>query len=170
MTTGISATTQYLTFRLDGELFAIEVAQVREILELSQITRVPDAPAYLRGVVNVRGSSIPVVDLRAKFGLAAATDTVNSRIVVMEVELDGELTVVGGLADAVTDVIEMELANINPPPRIAGRWRSAVVRGMGKHGDRFVIILNLEALFAADQLALADMHADAVRSDLVGAP
>src|SRR6187431_168011 len=91
----------YITFRLGDELFAIGVVQVREVLDMSVITRVPRAPDYMRGVVNVRGSAIPVVDLRLKFGLPGVADSVNTRIVVLELNLDGETVVVGGIADSV---------------------------------------------------------------------
>ena len=97
----ITSTAQYITFKLGDELFAINVGQVREVLDLTQITRVPTAPDYMRGVVNVRGNAIPVVDLRLKFGLPKKEDTVQTRIVVLELELDGEKVVLGGLADSV---------------------------------------------------------------------
>lgn len=154
MSTVITETAQYITFKLGDELFAINVAQVREVLELSQITRVPTAPDYMRGVVNVRGKAIPVVDLRLKFGLPSTTDTVNSRIVVMELELDGEATVVGGIADSVHEVIELEPGQINPPPRIAMRWRTELIEGMGRRGDEFIIILKMQQVFASDAAAL----------------
>ena len=89
----ITETRQYMTFKLGDELFAIDVAQVREVLEVPPITKVPTAPAYMRGVVNVRGQATPAVDLRLRFGLPAMADTVNSRIIVMELQLDGEATV-----------------------------------------------------------------------------
>ena len=145
---------QYLTFKLGDELFAVHVAQVREILEVSQITKVPTAPAYMRGVVNVRGQATPVVDLRARFGLSHGKDTVHTRIIVMELELDGEATILGGLADSVHEVIELEPANINPPPRIAMRWRTGFIQGMGKRGDDFIIILDVNAVFSSEELAL----------------
>jgi len=85
-----TSATSYITFKLGDELFAIDVARVREMLDLTEITRVPTAPPYMRGVVNVRGSAVPVVDLRLKFGLPATPDTVNTRIVVLELELDGQ--------------------------------------------------------------------------------
>ena len=147
-------TGQYMTFKLGNELFAICVAQVREVLEVSQITRIPTAPNYMRGVVNVRGQSTPVVDLRLKFGLAPARDTVHTRIIVMELELDGEATVLGGVADSVHEVIELEPGNINPPPRIAMRWRTDFIQGMGKRGDDFIIILDVNAVFSSDELVL----------------
>jgi purine-binding chemotaxis protein CheW len=149
-----TAPAQYITFKLGDELFAIDVAQVREVLELPPITRVPTAPAYMRGVVNVRGKAVPVVDLRTKFGLPAAEDTLNSRIVVMELDIDGEPTVIGGVADSVQEVIELEPGLIEPPPRIAMRWRTELINGMGRRGDEFIIILNLGAVFSLADLAV----------------
>ncbi|MFO1475282.1 MAG: chemotaxis protein CheW [Verrucomicrobiota bacterium] len=154
MSTVITEIGQYITFKLGHEIFAINVAQVREVLELSQITKVPTAPPYMRGVVNVRGKAIPVVDLRLKFGLPPAGDTVNSRIVVMELDLGGEATVVGGIADSVHEVIELEPGQINPPPRIAMRWRTELISGMGRRGDDFIIILDINKVFSSDELAL----------------
>jgi purine-binding chemotaxis protein CheW len=147
-------TTQYMTFKLGDELFAINVAQVREVLELSQITKVPTAPDYMRGVVNVRGQATPVVDLRLRFGLPMGTDTVHTRIIVMELELDGQATVLGGIADSVHEVIELDPANVVPPPRLGMRWRTEFIDGMGKRGDDFLIILNVNAVFSSEALAL----------------
>jgi purine-binding chemotaxis protein CheW len=146
----ITRAASYITFRLGAELFAIDVVQVREVLDLTEITRVPTAPDYMRGVVNVRGSTVPVIDMRRKFGLAPGPDTVNTRIVVLELALDGERAIVGGLADSVHDVIELEPAQITDPPRIAMRWRTDVIRGMGKRGEQFIIILDIDKVFAAD--------------------
>lgn len=147
---------QYLTFKLGNELFAINVGQVREILEISSITKVPTAPGYMRGVVNVRGKAIPVVDLRLRFGLPEAADTVSTRIIVMELMLDGERTVLGGIADSVHEVIELDPASINPPPRIAMRWRTELIQGMGRRGEDFMIILDVDAVFASDEVALVN--------------
>lgn len=147
-------TGQYITFKLGDELFAINVNQVREVLELTHITRVPRAPEYMRGVVNVRGKGIPVVDLRQRFGLSRGVDTVHSRIVVMELELDGESIVLGGIADSVHEVIELESGNINPPPRIAMRWRTEFIKGMGRRGDDFIIILDVNAVFSSEELTV----------------
>ncbi len=154
LTNAITQSSQYITFKLGDELFAIDVAQVREVLELPLITRVPTAPAYMRGVVNVRGKAIPVVDLRSKFGLPATADTVNSRIVVMELELDGDATVIGGIADSVHEVIELEAGQLEPAPRIAMRWRTELIRGMGRRGDQFIIILDIAAVFSSGEIAL----------------
>jgi purine-binding chemotaxis protein CheW len=150
----ITETRQYMTFKLGDELFAIDVAQVREVLEVSQITKVPTAPEYMRGVVNVRGQATPVVDLRLRFGLPKGTDTVSTRIIVMELDLDGEATVLGGIADSVHEVIELDPGSINPPPRIAMRWRTDFIQGMGKRGADFIIILDVNAVFSSEELAL----------------
>ena len=154
MSTLATESSQYITFKLGDEVFAINVAQVREVLELPQITKVPSAPAYMRGVINVRGKATPVVDLRLKFGLPGAADTVNSRVVVMELELDGESTVIGGIADSVHEVIELEPGQINPPPRIAMRWRTELIQGMGRRGDEFIIILDINAVFTSSDAVL----------------
>jgi len=161
-----SAITSYITFKLGDELFAIEVARVREVLDLSEITRVPSAPPYMRGVVNVRGSAIPVVDLRSKFGLPPTPDTVNTRIVVIELELDGELTVVGGLADSVHEVLELPRDELREPPRIAMRWRADMIEGLGKKGDQFIIVLDIARVFETDAglLAADPGHAEAAAS------
>lgn len=153
MTTAETETEQYITFKLGDEVFAISVAQVREVLELSQITKVPTAPDYMRGVVNVRGKAVPVADLRQKFGLPKAPDTVHTRILVMELDLDGEATVIGGTADSVHEVIELDDSQIDPPPRIAARWRTELIKGLGKRGDEFMIILDINAVFASGDLA-----------------
>jgi purine-binding chemotaxis protein CheW len=150
----ITETCQYMTFKLGDELFAINVAQVREVLEVPQITKVPTAPQYMKGVVNVRGQSIPVVDLRMRFGLPKGTETVQTRIIVMELQLDGEVAILGGMADSVHEVIELEPGNINPPPKIAMRWRTEFIQGLGKRGDDFIIILDFNSVFSSDELTL----------------
>ena len=130
--TMISETSQYMTFKLGGELFAINVAQVREVLEVAQITKVPTAPQYMRGVVNVRGQATPVVDLRLKFGLPESPDTVHTRIIVMELDLDGEATVLGGIADSVHEVIELE-----PGARASADTEGDILRFCEEHLPKY---------------------------------
>jgi len=158
----ITQSAQYITFRLGDELFAINVAQVREVLDLTEITKVPTAPVYMRGVVNVRGSAIPVVDLRRRFGLPPTAETVNTRILVLELEIEGESAVLGGIADSVNEVIELDPAQINPPPTIAMRWRSEFIQGMGKYGDRFIIVLDINAVFSVAELTSIQSTSTAV--------
>lgn len=151
----ISEAQQYMTFKLGDELFALEVGRVREVLEIERITRLPTAPAYVRGVVNVRGQATPVADLRARFGLPETPDTVHTRVIVMELKLDGESTVLGAIADSVHEVIELDPANIDPPPRIASRWRTEFIQGMGKRDGEFIIILDANAVFSSEELVYA---------------
>ena len=148
--------TQYLTFRIDDEVFALDVSQVREVLDISTITKVPRAPEFMRGVINVRGNVVPVVDLRHKFGLEQTTNTVDTRIVVMELDMDGEVAVLGALADAVHEVIELEAGEIEAPPRIGQRWRTEFIKGIGKRDSRFVILLDIDRVFSSDELDLVD--------------
>ena len=156
MSTTLTETAQYITFKLGQESFAINVTHVREVLEVSQITRIPTAPPYMRGVVNVRGKAVPVVDLRLKFGLPAIPDSVNTRVIVIELDLDGEVTVLGGVADSVHEVIELEPGQINPPPRIAMRWRTELIHGMGRRGEEFLIIMDINRVFSSEEIALID--------------
>ena len=153
-TSKITETARYLTFKLGEELFAINVFKAREVLDLSHITRVPTAPGYLRGVVNVRGNAIPVVDLRSKFGLPQTADTLSTRIIVMDLQMDGQNVVVGGLADAVHEVLELEPHEINEPPSLGLRWRTDLILGMGRRNDRFTIILDIERVFSSEEIGV----------------
>src|SRR5512134_1658617 len=115
---GITETSQYLTFTLDEELFALDIGKVREVLEFTSVTRVPRTPEFMRGVINLRGSVVPVVDLRLKFGLSRTESTIDTCVIITEVESGAEKTVLGALADSVQEVIELEPRNIEPPPRM----------------------------------------------------
>ena len=145
---------QYLTFRLGSETFAVDVCQVREILDLVQITRVPQMPDYMLGVINLRGSVVPVVDLRRKFGLAARDTTRESCIIVLEVDFGGEVTVVGALADAVQEVLELGADAVEPAPRLGMKLKTEFIRGMGKKDEQFLILLDINRIFSSDELAV----------------
>jgi purine-binding chemotaxis protein CheW len=145
---------QYLTFKLGEEMFAIDVSQVREILDVTTITKVPRAPEFMRGVINVRGSVVPVVDLRMKFGMTGTERTKDTRIVVMEIALEGDLTTIGTLADAVHNVMDIEPTSIEPAPKVGAKWNTEFIKGIGKHNDEFIIILNVDRIFSAEELAL----------------
>ena len=148
----ITETRQYLTFKLDNEVFALDVATVREVLDFTNVTRVPRTPEFMRGVINLRGSVVPVVDLRLAFGMSATEKTVNTCIIVMEVRLEGESTVIGALADSVEEVIDLEPDQIEPAPRIGTTIRTDFIRGMGKRESGFLMILDIDRVFSADQL------------------
>jgi len=159
-TTGITETALYLTFRLEDESFSIDVSQVREVLDMSSITKVPQAPDFMRGVINVRGNVVPVVDMRIKFGLPMAEQTVNTRIVVMDLTLDNEKVVLGTIADSVHEVIELEPEQIEPPPNIGNRWRTEFIKGIGKRDDHFIMILDINEVFSSEELALVGESGD----------
>ena len=146
-------TNQYLTFKLDGEIFALAIGKVREVLDFTTVTRVPQTPGYMRGVINLRGSVVPVMDLRLKFGLERTEKTVNTCIIIAEIELEGETTILGALADSVQEVLDLEADQIEPPPRIGTKLRTEFIRGMGKHGEEFIIILDIDKVFSSDELA-----------------
>ena len=158
----VAETTQYLTFELDGEVFAVDVAKVREILDFTTLTKVPQTPEFMRGVINLRGSVVPVVDMRLKFGMGQTGKTVNTCVIVMEIDLAGETTIVGSLADSVQEVLELEPDQIEPAPRIGTRMRTEFVKGMGKHNDRFIILLDIDRVFSNEELAVVqEMQAEA---------
>jgi len=151
--TGITETVQYLTFKLDEEVFALDVAKVREILEYTGITKVPQTPDFMRGVINLRGSVVPVIDLRLKFGMSATVQTVNTCIIVVEVGQEDETLVLGLLADSVQEVIEMEPEQIEAAPHIGTRLNTDFIKGMGKHDNRFVMILDIDKVFTGGDLS-----------------
>lgn len=144
---------QYLTFMLGDEIFALDIGSVREVLELATITRIPRTPDYMRGVINLRGHAVPVLELRSKFGMPAVQDTVNTCIIIVEVEMDGENTIIGTLVDSVREVFEMAPESIEQAPRMGTAIKTEFIKGMGKQGEDFVIILDVNRIFSAAELA-----------------
>lgn len=151
----ITETGQYLTFKLDEEVFALDISTVREVLDFTKITKVPQTPDFMLGVINLRGSVMPVVDMRLKFGLSRTEPTVNTCIIIVEIELDGEVTLLGALVDSVQEVIELDPEHIEPPPRIGTRLNTKFIKGMGKQDERFLIIVEIDKVFSVDELAIA---------------
>jgi len=144
----ITATTQYLTFKLEEEVFALDVAKVREILDFTTVTKVPQTPDFMRGVINLRGSVVPVMDLRLKFGMSATEKTVNTCVIVVELVVEGEAMVLGILSDSVQEVIDMEPEQIEPAPRIGTKLNTEFILGMGKHNEQFMMILDIDKVFS----------------------
>jgi len=151
--TEITETRQYLTFKLGNEIFATDVAKVREVLDLTTITAIPRTPDFMAGVINLRGSVVPVVDLRLCFEMSKTESTRNTCIVV-EVLLDNESTVIGALADSVEEVIDLEPDQIEPAPRIGTQIRTDFIKGMGKRDTQFIMILDIDRVFSAEELAV----------------
>ncbi|HEX8949188.1 MAG TPA: chemotaxis protein CheW [Dissulfurispiraceae bacterium] len=158
--TGITETTQYLTFKLEEEVFALDISKVREVLDFTSITKVPQTPSFMRGVINLRGSVVPVVDMRLKFGMSKTERTVNTCIIIVEIALEGETTVLGALADSVQEVIELEPEAIEPAPRIGTRLKTEFIRGMGKRDSHFIMILDIDKVFSSDELAIVQAAGD----------
>jgi len=147
-------TRQYLTFKLGNEIFATDVAKVREVLDLATITEIPRTPEFMAGVINLRGSVVPVVDLRLCFEMSKTVSTRNTCIVVVEVLLDNESTIIGALADSVEEVINLEPDQILPAPRIGTQIRTDFIKGMGKRDDQFIVILDIDRVFSTDEIAV----------------
>jgi len=157
----ITEVRQYLTFKLGEEVFGLDVGKVREILDFTTITKVPRTPGFMRGVINLRGSVVPVVDMRVKFGMSSTEKTVNTCIVVAEVELEGDVIVLGALVDSVQEVFELEPAQIEPAPRIGTKLNTEFIKGMGKRDERFIILLDVDKAFSAEELSLVQDSAEA---------
>lgn len=143
---------QYLTFMLDGEIYGLSISKVREVLDYTTITRVPQTPVYMSGVINLRGSVVPVVDLNVRFSNKTTQKTVNTCIIIVEIDMDEEILLFGALADSVQEVLDLEPEQIEPPPRLGTRLNTAFIEGMGKRDEEFVILLNIDKLFTADEL------------------
>jgi purine-binding chemotaxis protein CheW len=151
---GITETTQYLSFHLDEEEFALEISRVREVLDYTKITKVPRVPSFMKGVINLRGSVVPVMDLKEKFGIRETDKTVLTRIIICEIAVDEGLTVIGALADSVHEVMDIEPGDIEPAPKIGTRLDTDFLKGMGKHDEEFIMILDIDKVFSADELIL----------------
>ena len=151
---------QYVTFCLAGELFGVEVSRTREILSVISVTSVPQTPDYMLGVINLRGQVVPVIDMRLKLGMSAADETQDTCIIVVEVLVDGEPIVVGALADAVREVLEIKSDDIEPPPRLGTRLNTEFIKGMGKIDEEFLILLDIDKIFNSDELALVQEIAE----------
>jgi purine-binding chemotaxis protein CheW len=144
---------QYLTFKLRDEVFALDISKVREVLDFTDVTKVPQTPDFMRGVINLRGNVVPVVDMRLKFGLSQTEKTVNTCVIITEIEVDGESTVVGAMADSVQEVLDLESEQIEAPPRIGSKLNTDFIMGMGKHNDQFIMILNIDKVFSVTELS-----------------
>lgn len=144
---------QYVTLGIDRELFAVEVGGVREILDVPPIAGLPNAPPYLLGMIDVRGECVPVIDLRVKLGFPAAPHTAHTRILVLEVMIEGRRLVIGLLTDRVFEVTPLDGNGVEAAPDIGVRWRSDYIKGVGRRGKDFVVVFDLSRLFSSDEAA-----------------
>ena len=143
----------YLSFRLGRETYALDVGNAREIVECSTVTQIPKTPPWIRGVINLRGKVVPVIDLKMRFGMGATEETVHTCVIVVEAIAQGEMFVVGMLADAAKEVFELDETDMDPPPRFGVRLATHYIRGMARRGDDLLVILDAERVFS-----LADME------------
>lgn len=164
-----TASLQYLTFRLDRELFAVDITKVKEVLELSTVTKVPRTADFMCGVINLRGHVVPVVDMRAKLGLSRTARTVDTCVVIAEVVADCERIVLGAMVDAVQEVIELVPSEIVPAPQLGKRAESGAIRGIGRRDDTFLIVLDIDKVFSSADVATlpeASTMAETASADL----
>jgi len=143
---------QILSFVLDGDFFGMEISNIQEVLEYHKITSVPRTPDYMLGVINLRGQVVPVVDLRQYFGMTASEPTVDSCIIIVELEIEGEKTALGLLADQVREVLELNADDVNPPPRLGNKIDNRFIYGVARHDDQFIILLKLHRIFSDAEL------------------
>jgi purine-binding chemotaxis protein CheW len=141
-----------LSFKLSEEVFAINVSKVINILEMSHITKVPKAPEYMKGVINLRGSVLPVIDLRIKFGLPEIENTVDTSIIVLSIDLNEESVLVGILVDSVREVLELKNEEISKAPTIGTKYTAGFIEGMWRTGEKFIMILDIDKVFSTDEV------------------
>ncbi|MEO1054236.1 MAG: chemotaxis protein CheW [Bacteroidota bacterium] len=156
----------YLTFTLDNEIFGSTVNRVLEIIEVPKITRVPKAPPYMRGVINLRGRVLPVIDTRVKFGMAPIEDTVDTCIVVLSIEVDNQEIVLGALVDAIQAVLEIGDDEIQDPPSFQFGYRTDLIIGMVKKADDFILMLDMDKVFSTQEITVLKESEEASNTDL----
>jgi purine-binding chemotaxis protein CheW len=149
---------QYLIFKSVGEQFAVGIVSIKEIIEYRDATSVPMMPAYLRGVINLRGRVVPVIDLAVRFGRAGTEVSRRTCIVILEVEYNDELQYLGIMVDAVSAVLDIADTDIEPPPSFGAGLRSDFISGMGKIDEQFVIILDINHVLSVEELSSLDVH------------
>ncbi|MFQ5559478.1 MAG: chemotaxis protein CheW [Nitrospinota bacterium] len=160
VTSGLSEPGQFLTFELEKEVFCIDILKIREVLDYTDVTKVPRTPDFMCGVINLRGNVVPVVDLRVKFGLGKTEKTISTCIVIVEIMLEDEPAVLGAMADSVQEVIELGPENIEAAPQIGMKLNAEFISGMGRKDEKFIIILNIDRVFSLNELSCVQKSAD----------
>lgn len=153
---------QYLSFTLRHEHFAVEISRVREVLDVTTLTRIPRMPAYLAGVINLRGNVLPVVDLGLKLGMPPVEKTVHTCIMIVEIEIkeDEEKVNIGVLTDMVLEVLDLNEEEIQPTPKMGCQLNTEFIRGMGHQDDKFLILLDIDKILSDEETAgLCDLQA-----------
>lgn len=143
---------QYLTFQQNKDVFGIDIRRIKEVLEIREITALPRSSEFMRGVINLRGQVVPVIDLKLKFGFEKTEFTVDSCIIILELEIDDDLCLFGALADSVNEVIDLPNSSISPPPKIGSNVDTAYIYGVGKVDNNFVVILDALKLCTHEEI------------------
>jgi purine-binding chemotaxis protein CheW len=144
---------QFLTFTVSEESYALKVLNVREVLEFINITKVPKMPDFMRGIINLRGSIVPVIDLKLKFGLGKTEKSIDSSVIVCELVIEDKTIIMGLLTDSVQEVISLENNSIEPTPYIGAKIDTSFIEGMGKKGEDFIIILNMNKILSSNEIS-----------------
>jgi len=144
---------KYLTFKLGAEEFGLEILKVQEIIGMMKVTKVPRAPHFIRGVINLRGKVIPVVDLRTKFGMAGKEDTERTCIIVVQVTHPGGNVTMGTIVDDVSEVLDVQTEQIEPTPSFGSSVDTDFILGMGKIGPKVIMLLDIDRVLSGAQVA-----------------
>ncbi|MDC7234270.1 MAG: chemotaxis protein CheW [Spirochaetales bacterium] len=145
---------QYLTFTINDESYALNVSNVKEVQEFTSLTKVPRMPDFMRGIINLRGSVVPVIDLKIKFGMGSTEKDIDTSIIVTEVKMDDETVTMGLLTDSVKEVIELSETEIEPTPYIGTKIDTAFIKGMGKKDDNFLIVLDIDKVLTVNEISM----------------
>lgn len=146
---------QFLTFYINNEKYAFDIMKVKEVIEVPTLTTLPGMSQFLCGVINLRGTVVPVVDLRLKFSFNHKEYDINSAIIIVEVPYDNSRILMGALSDSVSQVVHIPESEIEPAPKVGVNIKRELVRGLGKQGEEFIVILNEENLFSKDEIEAA---------------
>ena len=150
----------YLTFQLEDEKFAVDVLNVHEVLEFTTVTKIPGMPDFVRGIINLRGMVVPVVDLRLKFSMSETVRAQGTCVIVLDIGSGENRTVIGALADSVHEVFEFEPGQVEPPPRIGSLSQKDFILGIGKRDDQFIILLNINRIFSSDEVVMLGVSSE----------
>lgn len=166
-----SSPAQYLTFLLGGEMFAVGILNIKEIIEYGSVTEIPMVPPFIRGVINLRGAVVPVIDLASRFGGKRSEISRRTCIVIIELAENDERQDIGVVVDAVSEVLEIPATEIEPPPSFGARIRADFIKGMGKVNGKFVILLEVDKVLSVDEIAsLSRLAGDGADGNTGGAP
>lgn len=143
---------QFLTFTLGREIIALDISRVREVLELTDISKIPRTPVYMRGVINLRGHAVPVMDMRQKLEMSPAEDTIDTCIIIVEVDFGNDTVVLGALVDSVREVFEISAEAIEPAPKMGAAVKTEFIKGMSRQNDNFVVMVDINAIFSEAEL------------------